>query len=156
MPDSFRQQLWNAIKARFSNIHVNNGYATNIGTKMFNWRDLGAMPFTADEIPGMMMRDADNTFEHSVITKHQHRLSIEVFAIADGSPPDNLARSILADLDKAIGVDRQWTINNVHLAIDTVPVSDRIDVDHGDKRLAGVRKIFSVTYRHAAFDHYTQ
>lgn len=161
MPDTpLWQRLFDAVKVRFQAIHTNNGYQTDVGQKCFAWRDLNKSPFTLDDAPCIMVRDPNReTSVLGVITAHDHTLTIEVYACAmapDSSPPDNFARLILCDLDQAIGVDRQWTVDGVKLARDTLPGSDAMETVHTGDRIIGVRKTFTIIFRTRAFDPYNQ
>ena len=158
--NSLWQQLFDAVKVRFQNIHTANGYETDIGTQAYTWRDLSKAPFSEDEAPCFMIRDPRReTTVETVITGHDHRLTIEVFAVATAtgsSPPDNFARRMLSDLDKAIGVDRQWTVGGVKLARETLPGEDVLEAVHAGDRLIAVRKTFTINFRTRAFNPYTQ
>lgn len=162
--ESLWQQLFDAVKDRFKTIHTNNGYETDVGTKFFAWRDLGRTPFTREELSeslgGFMLRDPNRRTEHGqIINTHEHTLTIEVIGAcfaAASSPPENFARRMLCDLDKAIGVDIKWTVNEVALARDTVAGEDVIEVAHAGERLVQVRKTFTILFRTARFNPYAQ
>lgn len=158
--DSRWQQLIDAVKARFQLIRVVNGYESEVGAHIFSWRDLSASPFQPQELPAICIRDPkrETTTEARVINAHYHELTIEVLAAScatGSSPPENFARRILSDIDQAIGVDRQWTINGSKLAIDTLPVSDEIESVHVGDRIVGVKKTFTIIFRTGRFDPYT-
>lgn len=158
MPTSFRQQLWEAIRDRLRTIRTAAGYETDIGARFFAWRDLTNSPL--DEIkdlgPCFAMRDPDCDTEQRISGRMDHTLTFEVQGAVWGTPPDNLARSALADIEKCIGVDRQWTINDVKLALDTRLIRDRIAVVHLGGRFAVVSKTFEVIFRTASFNPYAQ
>jgi hypothetical protein len=162
--DSLWQRLFNAVKERMQTIHVNNGYETNIGTKCFAWRDLNRTPFTEAELQenvgAVVVRDPSRKTEQGkVINTHDHTLTIEVLAVrfaTASSPPDNYARKMLSDIDKAIGVDRLWTVDGVAMARDTIALEDSIDAVHAGDRLIAVRKTFNIIFRTQRFDPYNQ
>jgi hypothetical protein len=156
---SLRQQLFDAIRARFETIRTVNGYETEIGRRFFVWRDMEKSPFTTDELSqggAFTIRDTTCSSTARIITSHDHDLTIECVAATIGAPPDNWARRIAADLHKAIGVDRQWTVNGTKLAMDTMPGDDELNVGHFGDRIGAVRKTFVVKFRTAAFDPYNQ
>lgn len=159
--DSLWQQLFDAVKTRFQFIRVVNGYETEVGAHCLTWRDLQTSPIQASEFPCIMLRDPkrETMRESRVINAHDHELTIEVYAAsraADSSPPDNFARRILADLDKAIGEDIKWTINDVQLARDTIPGTDEIEAAHAGDRIVGVKKTFTILFRTGRFNPYNQ
>jgi hypothetical protein len=155
------QRLFDAVKVRMQGIYVVNGYETDIGAHCFTWRDLTKHPLTEAECPCIALRDPtrDTSPQSSVITAHDHTLTIEVAAAAIGSvqaPPDNLARRILCDIDKAIGQDRQWTVDGVKLARDTLPGQDRLETAHVGDRIVGVTKTFTIIFRTRQWDPFNQ
>lgn len=152
-----RQLLFNEVKIRFTAIRTANGYQTDIGARCFTWRDTRATPFEEQELPCFAIRDPDCETHQRVSLHHDHTLVIEVHAAATGAPPDNWARHILADLDRAIGMDRQWANPaGRKLAKDTLPGTDAIEIIHASKRIVGVRKTFQIEYRTQRFDPYNQ
>ena len=158
--DSLWQRLFDAVKVRMQAIHTANGYETDLGTHGFTWRDLSRSPFTESECPCFMIRDPRReSNSEGLINSHDHRLTIEMLAVAyasASSPPDNFARRMLCDIDRAIGVDRQWSIDGVKLARDTVPGEDAIESIHAGDRMIAVRKTFTINFRTRIFDPYNQ
>ena len=158
--DSLWQRLFDSVKVRLQGILIANGYETDIGTHCFAWRDLSKSPFTEAEMPCCAVRDLTrDSSVLSVITAHDHTLTIEVSAMAMASletPPDNFARRILSDIDKAIGVDRQWEVDGVKLGRDTLPGNDKMETVHSGDRIVGVTKTFTIIFRTRAWDPYNQ
>lgn len=145
-------------------IRTANGYETDIGAKMFAWRDLNRTPFTEPELReslgGFCLKDANRRTEAGlVINKHDHTLQMEMvgacFAAAS-SPPDNFARRMLCDIDRALGLDLKWTVNGTMLARDTQAGEDVIEAAHTGERLVVVRKTFTIIFRTGRFDPYNQ
>lgn len=165
--DSLWQRLFNAVKERFQEIRVPNGYQSNIGAQCFAWRDLSRSPFTAadlaESIGGFTIKDTRRESgvggQWAKLGRHEHRLTIEISAASFASatsPPDNFARTMLADMDRCIGRDRYWEIAGVKLARETLPVEDVIEVAHAGDRLVIVRKTFTIVFVTALFDPDTQ
>lgn len=155
---SLRQQLWEAIRDRLRTIRTAAGYETEIGARFFAWRDLANSPL--DEIkdlgPCFTMKDSACETEQRVSNRMDHVLKLEIQGAVWGTPPDNAARSAIADIEKCLGVDRQWSINDVKLALDTRLVSDQINVVHLGEKFAVVTKIIEVDFRTASFNPYSQ
>ena len=169
MAKSLRQQLWEAVRDRLRTIRRAAGYETEMGARFFAWRDLVNAPLdeikptTNPEQNGCFsMRDPDCETEQKVSNRMDHVLTIEVQGAVWGTPPDDVARQCLADIEKCIGVDRQWTIPNidtgieVKLALDTRLVSDKINIVHAVERYCVVTKTFQVIFRTASFNPYAQ
>lgn len=162
--ESLWQRVFDAVKFRMQEIRTANGYETNVGAKCFAWRDLSRTPFTEAELSeslgGFILRDASRRTESGrVINTHDHTLQFEMvgacFASAS-SPPDNFARRMLCDVDRAIGQDIKWTVEGTPLARDTQPGEDVIEAAHAGERLVVVRKTFTVNFRTQRFDPYNQ
>ena len=157
MPINVWQQIFDAVKVRFSAITIDNGYETSIGSHCFPWRDLTKSPLAAAEMPGFCYRDPTRNYAPDTVplNKHGFILDLEVMAVttADASSPvDNHARRIAADIHKAIGVDRRWSA----LAEDTLPVSDELQTEHLGDRIVGATVRFQIVFRTQRFDPYTQ
>lgn len=156
-----RQQIFNAVRNRFELIHQNNGYATNVGTHCFGWRDTERHKWTEEELTVGCINIADPEREpgDGVLSAHDQILTIEVEAHAScdsGSTPDDHCRRIEADILTAIGVDRQWTVSSVKLAKDTLQGRSSIGVGHLGDRVASVKLTFQILFRTRQFDPYTQ
>lgn len=157
MPINVWQQLFDAVRVRLSTIHINNGYETSIGTHCFPWRDLNKSPWTISEMPGFTYRDPMRTYAPDTVplNKHGFVLDLEVMAATaadNSSPVDSHARRIVADIHKAIGVDRRWD----SLAEDTLPVSDELQTEHLGDRIVGVTCKFQIVFRTQRFNPYEQ
>ncbi len=157
---SIRQQIFDAIKARFATIRQINGFATEIGSHFFAWRDIEKVPFTTDELSGCFsIFDPEREPGDGVINVHDQVLTIEVVAAASPAgnigSADNHARRIEADILAAIGIDRQWEINGIKLAKDTLPGKSLLGVGHLGDRVAWVKLTFTIRFRTQRFDPYT-
>lgn len=141
-----RQQIVDAVKARFVGITVANGYQTDIGAKQTEWHPgpKGADP-EADELPGHDIRDE---VERTIIEDknrgvYERALEITVVAeVKEPAPGAALARKALEDLIKAVGVDPTWG----GLARRTLPVEDDITVDELGQQVGAARLVFTVEY----------
>lgn len=172
MPKSLRQLLWETMRDRLRTIRRAAHYETEMGARFYAWRDLANSPLdeikpedNPEENGCYSMRDPDCETEQKVSNRMDHTLTFEIQGAVWGTPPDGVARQALADIEKCIGVDRQWTIPNpsgvdgdppVKLALDTRLVSDRINVVHLDNRYAVVTKTIHVIFRTASFNPYAQ
>lgn len=153
MADSRRQDLIDAVLARCKLITIAGGYQTNLGENAFVWRDTKASPFTEAELAtgALNLRDPKQVSAQQLVNKHHHELSLVAeIALTEGVEAKR-ARQAIADIFKAIGVDRKWS----SLAFDTLPDSDAILVAQNGVTVTGAVVNFTVHYRTASFDPYT-
>lgn len=155
MADSRRQDIIDAILARFRLILIASAYETDLGKNVHVWRDTATTPFQPDELPALNLRDASNAVEQLLYNKHEHSLTITAQGfVASGAVAADV-RKCLADLYKAIGVDRKWTVATVALAFDTLPVGDEFTVQQNGTAIAGFVLTFIVKFRTTSYDPYT-
>lgn len=141
-----RQQIVDAVKARFALIAVANQYQTDIGLKQTEWNPgpKGADP-EADELPGHDIRDEVETTVVREKNSGTYDRELEIVVIAElreGATGASLARKALEDLIKAVGVDATWG----GLARRTVPVEEEVTVDELGQRISAARLRFKVEY----------
>jgi hypothetical protein len=151
MADSRRQDIIDAILARFRLVLIAGGYETNLGKNVHVWRDTATTPFQPEELPALNLRDASDAVEQVLYNKHEHSLTITAQGfVASGALAADV-RKCLADLYKAIGVDRKWST----LAFDTLPVGDEFTVQQNGTAIAGFVMTFTVKFRTTSYDPYT-
>jgi len=148
MPTNKWQKIITAILSKLRTISVANGYETNVGSNVFEWRD---NPLEESEMPGIILRD---TFPEEIITvgAHEHTLLIELFIFTKGADAVAQARTIIADINKVMGsVDRTWG----GLAEDTVPApGGGIGTDQANKFFSVAVKPYHVSYTTESFNAY--
>ncbi|MDM7922112.1 MAG: hypothetical protein QUS14_07405 [Pyrinomonadaceae bacterium] len=124
MADSKRQRLVDAIKARMQTILTANGYATNIGQNVHDWR----VHFQEDELPAVTICDLPaDAAETAGRSNPQETIwlmpvQIRVYAAKD-TDPSNI-REMLKDIQAAIRTDDRWKVSNVGLAMITRPLRE--------------------------------
>ena len=151
MADSRRETIVAAIKTRFAAILTAGGYETNLGQHAFLWKT-GA--WQADELPGVDIRDVANDIEpHTAgVVKQLHKLKIEAeVACKSGTTTAYQVRKMIADIYKAIKVDRTWG----GLARTTHAIKDEMGVEQESRTLGGAKVTFFVEFTTAYFDPYT-
>ena len=147
MAESKRQQIVTAIDARLKTIRVVNGYETNAGNNVYEWRSSAMIE---SELPGLIYRDTQET-EALSIGYQVHTLTIEIEGYVVGNAAPANLRKLIADVIKAIGVDSLWSA----LAEDTRSVEETIQVEQEERRIAGTRIKIEVDYRTGIFNPYT-
>lgn len=124
MADSKRQKIVDAIVARMETITTANGYTTNIGANVHDWR----VNFQDDELPAVsvcdLIADAAQVSGRADPRETVHLMSVQIrIYAAKGDDPANI-RNMLKDVMRAIRQDDRWTVSNVGLAMLTRPVRD--------------------------------
>ena len=150
-PNSIRQQIMAAIKTRFQGITVANGYQTNIGQNVSEWKD---SPWGQDIVSGVDLRDPDCSGTVDAYPTHTFRMIVNAIAFAKSgaTTPAEIRNKTLGDINKAIGVDPQWG----GLSINTEPPTDSIIVEQAEKIIGGVDVTFVVVFRTKAWDPNTK
>jgi len=137
-----RQSIVDAIEGRMKTILTDNGYATNAGRNVFDWR-ITQIPDT--ELSAISIYDGDCTidYEETPVGLQGHFLIVDLVSDAKGSAARSDVRKINADVVKAIGTDLTWG----GLAIDTDLISHGLNMEQGDKSIgAGIVRI-KIHYR---------
>ncbi len=149
MADTIRQQIIDAIDERFKLIKVVNGYETNLGNSVYQWK---AVSYEGADLPLIEYRDISNESGIGPNPTHDHRLTIEAeIVVAAGNTTAAQIRKMIADVKKAIGTDLRWG----GLAITTEPISDSMVIEQNEKIIGGVKINFTIIYRTMAWDEYT-
>lgn len=151
MADSQRQKLVDAVKARLAAISVAGGYNHTLSGKVYVWRDLsqGAASFQAAELPALNIRDTDGSPEILRLgaTAFNNEILFEVDCVTVTEPVDANVRKLMADVYRAIGADRYWTVLGSRLAQDTLPRGDSMTVVHGSSRYGQGLVRFAIVHR---------
>ena len=159
MADDVRQKIVDAVKSRLQTITTGNGYETNVGGNVKVWRDMSSSPFASGDLDALNIRDmrteASREGQPMGTTQHEMTMHIEAATKDNTMARDKKLRKILADLIKAIGTDRQWTVSGAKLAWNTQIESTAIDVQHKGEILGGCQLVISILYRTLDFDPYT-
>jgi hypothetical protein len=148
MPDTKRQQLVSAIIARMVTIRISNGYETDLGLLVEDW----PRRYQADELPALSVCDLTSEDEqddpeaaHTI-----HRMPVQLrIHVKDGTPAA-LLRKMMADVEKAISVDRLWG----YLALSTKPKRSGLIVPNDNNEVAGAAVEVEVAYITQTFNAY--
>lgn len=152
MADSIRQKITDAVSARLALIKTVNGYETDLGLKVFEWR-VAEIP--ESDLPAAVYRDIGcdtSDSEGSSMGYHLHSLNMEIELFASGSTSPATMRKMIADVFKAIGVDDTWG----GLALTTRPQGDKADVEQEEKKFTNTLVSIVVEFETLAWDAYTQ
>ena len=139
---SRRQQIVDAIKTRFTAITVANGYVTNLGNSLDEWR---TTPFTEEELPGINLRDEVEPVSYASKLSGSVQRQLNIVAdliLKETDCSATLARAGLADVERAIAVDPTWG----GLARLTIMKESRLMTDDKGMWLGGARIAFTIEY----------
>lgn len=139
---SKRQQIVDAIKTRLQGILTVNGYNSNLGSNVFEWR---TQTISASSLPALAFRDISaNRVEDGPIGIFRWSLNMELEIVAEsGSSTPAEIRKMIADAYKVIGVDPKWG----DLAQFTAqPESDEMQFEQSEKIIGGASIKFSIVY----------
>jgi hypothetical protein len=150
-----RQLIFDAVLTRLRSIRVAAGYASDLGTSVFAWRDTAASPFSESELPAANVRDPSRKSIQITTSQHQHNLQLEVDIACAAALPDQVLRTLLADVECAVGQDTRWIADGQILALRTLPTDDQIDTAQQAQTIGGARYRFEIEYRTTSFDPYT-
>lgn len=132
-----RQEIVDAIKARLQTIQVANGYDTDLGRHVFEWK---VTAFADTELPGVAFRDTEQTVAELTGGFRNVSLTVEfILGAASGAGTSSIVRQAIADVVRCIDSDPTWG----GLAWDTAIQSDEMFMDH-DGKLTGLAKVTAV------------
>ena len=126
-----RQQIMDAVKSRLQTITTVNGYNTNLGNNVYEWKETA---FAENEMPGIDYHDSRCERFDGVLNRFRWRLNVELEIATQDATAVSDVRKMIADVYKAIGTDDTWG----GLAITTgQPESDEMRVMKEERFIAG-------------------
>lgn len=129
-----RQQIVDAIRSRLGEILVANGYNTDIGRHVFEWK---VNAFSDTELPGVAFRDTDPKIRELTGGMQEVSLPVEfIIGAASGATTMQVIRAAIEDVLSAINSDFTWGGLAWDTAIDTVEA-----FAEQEGRLTGLAKI---------------
>lgn len=138
-----RQEIVDAIRARLASIRTANGYNTDLGVNVFEWK---VSAFGAGEMPGVAFRDTERSVTELTGGTRENRLTVEfILGAASGVATAPTVRQAIADVVRCIDTDPTWG----GLAWDTAIESDEMFMDHEGK-LTGLAKV-TATVKYQTF-----
>ena len=148
MPDSRRQQIIDQIKTLLATVTIANGFKTNVGSNVFEWKSID---FQDTEIPGIDVRDPSEEVETRG-GRHFYTLTIEIEAKVSASATTNEAREVLADIQTLMGGNQNLG-GLVHIV---KPIQNELlEFEKINKKFGSVLMRFEVEYATKAFQPYS-
>jgi hypothetical protein len=150
--DTKRQKIVDAIVTKYKTISVGNGYLTDVGGSVFEWRDA---PFHERECPAINFRDLDEPIELSALRSKRVKRSLHCLSqvVTVGDTPMKDVRKIIADMEKAISElieDETFSA----LISDIRPRLNRAVLDQESLKFAGSTFEFYIDYPTQAFNSF--
>jgi hypothetical protein len=154
MADSIRQQIISALDTRLKTILVANGYASNVGQHVYEWR---SADLEESSLPGIIYRDISSGEALPVTimaadSKREFPLDVEIdIHVKTGatSAPAQM-RSMIADVIKAIGTDPTFSA----LAVMTEYNGDETSVEQQERTMGSATMRFRIIYRTKLWNPY--
>lgn len=151
MADSVRQQIVEALKALLQTIRTINGYETELGANVSEWR---TTEWQESELPGCDIRDPSEATEVKG-QYHYNTLDIEIEAKIKGSTVTTEVRNVIAEITKALGtVTRTSTLGLLVTQISPVD-NESLDMEQKDRKFSSTLMRFNILYRIKAFKPYS-
>ena len=155
MAASLRQQIVSAIITQMKTISTVNGYNSNLGTNVFDWK---TSAWEAQEMPGISVEDGleittPYTLGNPANTQGTcwNELKIELrIAIQSGTTSAAVLRECIADVVKAIGTNFTFGLQNTYTLQDkteSLLIQDK-------NVLGGARVGFTIKYLSKYFSPY--
>lgn len=136
---SKRQDIITELISKLATITKTNGYATDIGSKVYEWKttDVGS-----DEENCIVVWDTNSKViepyeeEDNTDPKHWKQLTVKMVVVTSGATTAANLRSMIADVYKLIGLNVTWGGN----AWETILEGDEMILDQ-QKKLYGATEI---------------
>lgn len=146
MPESKRQKIINLVIARMQTILISNGFATDLGETVEDWR----VNWDDDELPALSVCDTTSEEEwfnnQPTATKQFNQMPVllRIFCKSDTRAAD--LRVMIADMKKAIKADVFWNDGTIDLAVWTKPKTSGIIVPDESFEIAGAMVEIEIGY----------
>jgi len=147
MATTIRQLIMTDWKTRLAAIRTTNGYETNAGLSVFEWREYA---FAQDELPAIVIPDNESTVADPGYYAHDHALTVVTSICAGGATTTETLRKILGDVIKCLSGDLSFGGR----AYDIEPAGDATTQIHEENRTGDIEYSFVVKYRTPAWDPY--
>lgn len=141
MADSTRQDIIDAIDTLMKTIKTTAGYKTNGGNNVFDWLD---RDLADSELDAIIYRDRNNQIAQETFDKVTNNLDLEIeVKTKNTTDTAKRVRELIEDVYKAIGTDETFG----GLALETIPVSEEMDVRQSDEITGSARLVIRITYQ---------
>jgi hypothetical protein len=147
---TIRMRIMVMIAARLVTILTSAGYRTNIGSHVFVWRDTEQRPLESTEVPGIVYSDIADSYEPYIFGVDLHSLKVDIRIAMSGATVEMILRQAVADLEKAIHLDRTWG----GIAVDSFLETNETAIQHLENKVGMIQLPLTVLYATVAGDAY--
>jgi len=149
MADPISQQIMEAVDIALKTIWRTDGYNTDLGNRVYEWRKA---PVNIEDAECVIYRDMAPSITRSV-GEDIYELPVEFILIGQNDNIPKIARSMYADIVKCLFANETWG----GLAERTVilPPED-VEYIHHEHTFAGIRFRAIIDFRTTQGDPYTQ
>lgn len=144
---TIRQSIINNIMTRLATITTANGYETNAGNGVYEWREYA---IEQSEYPVIVLRDREASTPVPGYYVHDHALTLTFSIYAGGSSVSSTLRKVLGDVITCIAEDLTFG----GYVYDVEPVGDETDQEHEETRIGSIDYGIIIKYRTEAFNPY--
>lgn len=144
---TIRQQIVTAVAARLATILTANGYQTDLGENVFQFKP---EPWTTTEMPGTDLREevTDDTLSFGL---EIHTMKVICRCMVTGAASNEDVRKVHGDITTMVGTDPTWG----GLAQNTGLVTARLaEVRQAEELFSGVDVTFDIEYTTGIHDAY--
>lgn len=135
-----RQEIVDAIRERLATIRTVNGYATDVGAHVFEWR---GKAMAESDLPAVAFRDTELKLRELTGGMQDVSLSVELIVVVSaGAQTMGMTRAAIDDVIAAINFDPTWG----GLAWDTAVDAIETAADHESRLVAFGRLVATVRY----------
>jgi hypothetical protein len=136
-----KQQIITKWKTRLALILTANGYYSNIGMKVYEWK---ANPFGANRVDGIEIREGDESIERRAedASIEDHTLPIIISIVSKNPVSIDKAREYEADVRKAVLADQTFDA----LVDDLEHNSTEMEKEQEKDVIVGIKITFNVLY----------
>ena len=166
MADSIQDQIMDAIATDAATITTANGYKTDIGNNVFEWKTKG-WSVEAGEMPGISFKDTTDSIEWDKMRgnaagepggewQHTLRVEFQVAIVLNAGDSNELVankvRDAINDVYRMIRLNFKWG----GLALWTKPVDHSIALVEEETTLGGGKVNIDIVFETIAFNTDTQ
>lgn len=152
MPETKRQIIVNHVVAKYREIRQANGYETDVGQRVFVWRDV---PLRPEQTPAIIVRDLDEIHDlpsaRAFANRRSLHMMIQIAAVGDNAV--ETARAVIGDLDHAT---RELRDSEPFASLISAirPRINRMVLDQEEFRFSASTFEYYIDYATRAFDSY--
>ena len=148
---SVRQNIITALDTRLKTIKTSNGYNTNIGERVYEWRAIDIEKETLDCIsyqdPSSELIAPFEENDNADETYHYKKLTVHIYMLTSGTTANAKLRLMIEDILTAIGTDTTFS----NTAGKTTLEGDTTEIEQDNKKYGGTRITILIEYKTLAW-----